>query len=71
VINPIKRPRRGRGTTIDMVVRAPVKTPEAPNPEIALPAMSADEVGATAEIKDPISNNKTQAMNSHFMLKKL
>ena len=64
-------PRRSSGRTVDIVVRAPVKIPEAPNPEIARPAMSVAEFGATAEINDPISKIPTQAMNSHFMFKKV
>lgn len=64
-------PRLSSGKTVDIVVSAPVNIPEAPNPETARPAMKVAESGATAEIKDPASNRKTQAMKSHFMFKKL
>lgn len=67
----MNRPRWESGTTVDMVVRQPVNIPEAPNPEMARPAMNAAEAGAAAETKDPISNIERQVMNSHFMFKKL
>lgn len=38
-----------------MVTSAPLKMPAEPAPEKARPTMKAIEVGATAEIKEPIS----------------
>lgn len=48
------------------MIKAPAIMAAAPTPEIALPTMKAAELGATAEISEPISKIASAPVNVHF-----
>jgi hypothetical protein len=54
-MSPIYVGRCLNGTVIEMIKMAPEKIPAAPTPATARPMMSAVELGATPQIKEPIS----------------
>lgn len=48
------------------MIKYPDCTAPAPTPEMALPIMKTTELGATAQIKDPISNNANAIKKTIF-----
>jgi hypothetical protein len=65
-MRPVKLGRASRGTQKEMITSDPHNTPEPPSPEIARPTMKTAELGAAAQIKDPISNTKSESMKVHL-----
>jgi len=60
--------RFSRGTVLDKIKSAPVKTPAAPNPAIALPRIKAVEFGDIPQINDPISKIVMAIKNTYLIL---
>lgn len=59
--------RRCNGTLLANTSNAPGDIPPDPIPAIALPSIKPFDVGVTAHIKDPISNNARAIMYVHFV----
>lgn len=57
LIVPVQMARLCKGITVVNMTKPPAKTPEAPQPAMALPAISIFEEAANAQTKLPISNN--------------
>ena len=69
-IKPVYTGRWRRGTEWARMINAPEKIPAHPSPAIARPTISAFEVGAAPQIKDPSSKIPIAAKKVHFKLKK-
>lgn len=59
--------RRWRGTLFASTKRAPGDNPPDPIPAIARPKMSPFDVGVTAHIREPSSNNPRAIIYVHFV----
>lgn len=52
-----------------MMVRPPLKIPDAPRPATALPITNTADEGATPQMSDPSSKMTTAKMKNHLMEK--
>lgn len=71
---PPKRPKNmglfSRATVCAIVTSAPVKMPALPKPAVALPMMSAVDVGAIPQIREPSSNTNSAERKTILTLKR-
>lgn len=64
---PVHTARLCRGMTVARIVKAPAKSPEAPRPATARPAMRACDDGATAHTRLPTSNTRRYSRYDIFL----